>query len=80
MSCWVEWSPARTDDVPWMENRHSNYFAARRVEQPFFDRCLFYPVVAKGLARLRLGGRNDGAVSVNPNGSAVQKQRIAFLQ
>lgn len=54
-----------------MEDRGSNYFAASRLEQPFLDRRLLYPVFAKRLARLRLGGRNDGAVPVNPNGSAM---------
>lgn len=76
----VERSPARTDDVPGMENRRSNYFPARRLEQPFFDRRLLYSVVAKRLARLRLGGRDDAAVSVDPDGSAVQEQGIAFLE
>lgn len=80
MSGRVEWSPARTDDVPWMENRRSNYSLAHRIEQPCFDCRLFYPVVAKRLARLRLDGRNDGAVSVDPDGSAVQEQGIAFLE
>ncbi len=80
VSGWVEWRPARTDDVPRMENRRSNYFPSRRLEQPFFDRRLLYPVVAKRLARLRLDGGYDGAVSVDPGGSAMQEQRIAFLE
>lgn len=77
VSGWVEWRPARTDDVPGMEDRRSNYFAAHRLEQPFFDRRFPYPVVAKRLPRLRLNGRYDGAMSVDPGGSAMQEQRIA---
>src|SRR5215210_2446770 len=80
MSDWVEWRPPRTDDVPGMEKRRSNSVTARRVQQPFLDRRLFYPVIAKRLARLRFGGGNDGAVPVDPDGPAVQKQRIAFLE
>jgi hypothetical protein len=76
----VEWSPARTDDVPGMENRRSNYFPARRLQQPFFDRRLLYSVVAKRLARLRLDGRDNGAVPVDPDSSAMKEQRITFLK
>jgi hypothetical protein len=76
----VEWMPAGPDDVAGMENRRAYFFAVRRLKQPFFDRRFFYSVVAKWLARLRLGSWNDSAVSVNPDGSAMQEQRIAFLQ
>jgi hypothetical protein len=80
VSSGVEWSPARTDDVPGMENRRSNYFPARRLQQPFFDRSLFDSVVAKRLARLRLRRRDNGAVPVNPDSSAMKEQRITFLK
>ena len=76
----VERRPPRTDDVSGMENRRSNSFATRRLEQPFFDRRFSYSVIAKRLARQRLDGGDDGAVSVDPGGSAVQEQWIAFLQ
>ena len=68
----VEWGPSGPDDVSRMENRGANFLAARRLEQPFFDRRFFYSVVTKRLTRLRLGGWNDSAVSVNPGRSAMQ--------
>ena len=80
MSGRVKWTPAGTHDVPGMENRRSNHSLARWIEQPFFDRRLFYPVIAKRLARLRLCGRHDGAVSMHPDGSAMEEQHIAVLE
>ena len=76
----VKRRPARTDDVPGMENRRSNHSPARRLEQPLFDRRFSDSVIAKRLARLRLDGGDDGAVAVDPGRSTMHEQRIAFLE
>jgi hypothetical protein len=48
----VEWRPAGADNVTRVKNPCSDYFLVRGIEQPLFDRRLFYPIVAEGLARL----------------------------
>jgi hypothetical protein len=76
----VDRHPARTDDVPGMQNRRSNHSLPRCLEQVLFDRRFPDSVITERLARLRLRGGHDGAVSMHPGRPAVQQQRIAFLE
>jgi hypothetical protein len=76
----VDRRPARTDDVPGMQNRRSNHSQPCCLEQVLFDRRFPDSVIAERLARLRLRGRHDGAVPVHPGRPTVQQQRIAFFE
>src|ERR671920_67458 len=76
----VNWCPARTHYVSGMQDCSGEAPAPRFVEQVRFDPGLLDSVVPERTARLILGSRHLCAVTVHPDGPAVQEVRYSSSQ